>query len=275
MSELYFLAGDLKSKTGNLNEAIFYNAEARKIAEIYPDIAAKKLEEKAFPDLDIRIGSLFNEALYWFWMWELDEARITFLKVVDLSGKADDRRCLVGSLCYLALLSAYRGYQEEAYALERRANKSLNKKPDEVDETFNFISWSKGYGPLVLGEMYRKLGNTQRAFSMYQASMEYAQEINHTLIKANSLSGYAEVYREKKEFENSLSLHIEAIEILENIGAKTDLAESYYRLGLTYQEMGETEKGFKSFQEAIRLFANMEAPKQVERVRKSMQNLQQ
>jgi hypothetical protein len=49
------------------------------------------------------------------------------------------------------------------------------------------------------------------------------------------------------------------------------LAEAYYQCGLTYQVIDEIEKSNKNFQEAIRLFTEMDAPKQVERVRRSME----
>ena len=39
--------------------------------------------------------------------------------------------------------------------------------------------------------------------------------------------------------------------------------------GLTYQKMGETEKSHTNFNEAIRLFNEMEAPKQIEKVKKA------
>ncbi|MCC3469331.1 MAG: tetratricopeptide repeat protein [Microcoleus sp. PH2017_06_SFM_O_A] len=51
--------------------------------------------------------------------------------------------------------------------------------------------------------------------------------------------------------------------------AKCDLAEAHYQLALTYQKMGDAEKSQTPFQEAIRLFNAMEAPNQVEKVRKA------
>ncbi|MEI3651998.1 MAG: hypothetical protein V6D39_18910 [Dolichospermum lemmermannii FEM_B0920] len=39
--------------------------------------------------------------------------------------------------------------------------------------------------------------------------------------------------------------------------------------GLTYQKIGETEKSHTNFNEAIRLFKEMEATKQIEKVKKA------
>jgi pentatricopeptide repeat protein len=58
---------------------------------------------------------------------------------------------------------------------------------------------------------------------------------------------------------------------LDKIGAKRDLAEAYYQLGLTYQKMVEALNSQGNFDNAIRLFSKMEAPKQVEKMRQSIE----
>ncbi|MCT7953007.1 tetratricopeptide repeat protein [Ancylothrix sp. C2] len=76
--------------------------------------------------------------------------------------------------------------------------------------------------------------------------------------------------RYNKDFNQAISLHEESIKINHEIGAKCDLADSYYQLGLTYQEMGDISKSLENFNNAIRLFREMEAPKQVEKVRQAI-----
>ena len=71
--------------TGNLHEAISYNKAAKEIADFYPDIAVKNIKVKAFPHLDIRIATMFNEALYKFWIWEIDEATTLFEEVMKFT----------------------------------------------------------------------------------------------------------------------------------------------------------------------------------------------
>jgi tetratricopeptide (TPR) repeat protein len=80
-------------------------------------------------------------------------------------------------------------------------------------------------------------------------------------------------YRQLLDFKTAVLYHVRAVHILEEIDAKTDLAEAYYQSGLTAQVMGEHDKSSKFFREAIRLFTEMEAPKQVERVRRSMEGI--
>jgi hypothetical protein len=50
------------------------------------------------------------------------------------------------------------------------------------------------------------------------------------------------------------------------------LGEVLYQLGLTYQAIGKAEQSQENFQKAILLFSEMEAPKQIERVRQSMRS---
>jgi hypothetical protein len=50
------------------------------------------------------------------------------------------------------------------------------------------------------------------------------------------------------------------------------LAEGYYQQELTYQKMADVQKSQENFDNAIRLFSEMEAPKQVEKVRRWMES---
>ena len=55
----------------------------------------------------------------------------------------------------------------------------------------------------------------------------------------------------------------------EMLPAKFLLAESVFQLGLTYQAMGEHDQAEEYKTKALELFAQMEAPKQIERVNKA------
>ena len=55
------------------------------------------------------------------------------------------------------------------------------------------------------------------------------------------------------------------------IGAKCDLAEAYFQLGLTYQAMGEYDQAEEYKAKALELFAQIEAPKQCDRVNKAFE----
>ena len=64
----------------------------------------------------------------------------------------------------------------------------------------------------------------------------------------------------------------EAAEIIDSIGSKFDLADSYYRRGLTYRAIGATEKSRNYFKKSIDIFTEMDAPKQVKRVKYTLEH---
>lgn len=74
----------------------------------------------------------------------------------------------------------------------------------------------------------------------------------------------------KNDYNQAIKLYEESIAINQDIGAKCDLAEAYYQLALTYQQMGDRENSKPNFDNAIQLFTEIEAPRQVERVIKSI-----
>jgi tetratricopeptide (TPR) repeat protein len=121
-------------------------------------------------------------------------------------------------------------------------------------------------------QAYKNLGEIDKAFEMYLKTLQFSNERHYTQLKAKAMYSMAELYRNQQDFSLSISENLKAIVMLKEIGACYALAEAHYQLGLTYQAMGEAGESYESFQEAIRLFSEMEAPKQVERVRKSMQN---
>jgi len=164
---------------------------------------------------------------------------------------------------FLSYLHIHLGNKEKAFELIQEYDEKVS------DAVLN--SWIRGICLVLIGFVYKELGNTSKSVEKFHRSLSYAKESNYSKVEGLSLMGLAEVCRNQKEFSTALSHHLESIRILD-YGAKCDLPEAYYQLGLTYQAMEETEKSDENFQEAIRLFGEMEAPKQVDRVRQSMQN---
>ncbi|MDB9516619.1 tetratricopeptide repeat protein [Roseofilum reptotaenium CS-1145] len=84
------------------------------------------------------------------------------------------------------------------------------------------------------------------------------------------MTGLGELSQLQNDYETAFSYHTQAIAILEKLGAKCDLAEAYYQLGLTYQETGELAQSQDDFNRAIKLWEQINAPKQMARVRESI-----
>jgi tetratricopeptide (TPR) repeat protein len=161
-------------------------------------------------------------------------------------------------------LKSLLNFNEEAYNYADYTYRQLTNHYNMWD------SWSKGYTLLFLGMTYRNLKEIKKSFEIYNRAIAYAQDSNYTQVKAKALTGLGELYRMQGEFATALTHHQESIEILEYIGAKCDLAEAYYQQALTYQQMGDRENSKPNFDNAIKLFEEIEAPRQVERVIKSI-----
>lgn len=164
-------------------------------------------------------------------------------------------------LCCLSLLHSYLSSPIKASRVAEEAYSKL-----EVSQR---DSWSKGYSLLFLGITYKNIKNTERAFEMYNKAIAFAVASKYAQVKAKALIGLAELYRIQQDFDKALSHHLESIELLDKIGAKCDLAEAYFQFGLTYQAMDEAEQSLVYRDKALKFFTEIEAPKQIERVKQA------
>jgi len=246
---IYNILGDLYWLTGNIHSSIESHRKSEQIAVIIQDIALETV-------------SYFNTGLCYIDLLDIQPAVEIFEKVICLSESTDYTKYAEQSWYCLAFLKSFLGFGKEAFYLAEKSQNAIIKD--------KWSSWALGYRLLFLGQTYNNLEEHEKSFNMYHAAIAYAQESHYTQVKAKALSGMAELYREQGEFATALSHHSESIELLEKIGAKCDLAEAHYQLALTYQKMGEAEKSQTAFQKAIRLFNEMEAPNQVEKVRKAI-----
>jgi len=202
-------------------------------------------------------------------VWELDEAKNLFNHVLVLSetenppwSKTTARITALFCLAFVySCLEAKEKYLE-IIKLSSQAYETIIK-PD-----YNHI-WRRANGLFYLGKVFMNLGDINRAFEIYCQAIEFTEASGYTQVKAKVLTSLAELYRLKQDFNIAISNHFKSIEFLSKIGAKCDLAEAYFQLGLTYQAMGEHDQAKEYKAKALELFAQMEAPKQIERVNKA------
>jgi len=265
LSLLYNLLGISYWITGAMNAAIECHNLSFKAAE--RTLSSINLS----PSIDFyakrrKTWSLFNTGLCKIDLWELENAVKFFQEIEFICNNPNDlEKGLYKKKDYLyclAFLNSCLGFKESALSYAKQAEVVIHK----IDKS----SWSQGYSLLFLGLTYKNLGEPEKSFEMFRQAIAFAEKIHYTQVKAKALSGMAELYREQSDFTTALSHHSESIELLDKIGAKCDLAEAHYQRALTYQKMGDAEKSQTAFQEAIRLFNEMEAPKQVEKVRKAI-----
>ena len=246
LSSLHNILGDIYWLTGDIQNSIESHERSRIIAT-------------EFHLLSFEIVSFLNIGLCQIDLLESEKGIALFQKVISMAENTDNHRFAVESYYCLAFLKSCLNLKYESLEF-------VNKSSASAD----FSAWSLGYKLLFLGQTYKNLKEVDKSFEMYREAIQFAEDTHYTQVRAKALYGLAELYRGQEDFTTALSHHLESIELLDQIGAKCDLAEAYYQLAFTYQKMGDAEKSMTAFQEAIRLFTEMEAPKQVEKVRKAI-----
>ncbi|MCC3435987.1 MAG: tetratricopeptide repeat protein [Microcoleus sp. PH2017_05_CCC_O_A] len=250
LSRIYNILGDLYWLTGSIDRAI----QSHKISK---NIAID------FNIIGLNIVSYFNIGLCKLELGEIEDAISYFESANLLAENNSYHRHTVGSWFCLAFCYSCLGVPSKALEFTEKVKESEEFKIKLLN------SWATGYSLLFMGLTYKNLGEPAKSFEMFRQAIAFAEKTHYTQVKAKALSGLAELYREQSDFTTALSHHSESIALLEKIGAKCDLAEAHYQRALTYQKMGDAEKSQTPFQEAIRLFNAMEAPNQVEKVRKA------
>ena len=278
-ARLYNILGYIEGLRGHIYQAINHHKECKSIAEKTKKIY---IDSEQSPELDfdlyqlyrLPIVSLFNQGLCYLDIGDLGQSYLLFEETIfTLSNKeifliTKETQLYqdyfyhleLGSYVYLALINSYWGNTETTLSY---INKSEPLKPKSM-------IWTQGYTFLCLGTAYKNINETLKSFQMYNQAISFSEETNFTQVKAKALTGLGELYRIQGEFTTALTHHQESIEILEYIGAQCDLAEAYYQQALTYQQMGDRENSKPNFDKAIKLFEEIEAPRRVERVIKSI-----
>jgi tetratricopeptide (TPR) repeat protein len=250
LSRLYNILGDCYWLAGRINEATQSHQTS---GEIAAKCNLKRLE----------LASIFNMALCKEDLWEFQEAIELYRRVLSRAEEIGDGKLQKQALYGLAHIYSYSNGDREKVA-------RLIERVQEESEEVQLGVRSFGYKLYAVGFSFGYIGMIDQAVEMYRRAILYSERSGFVHLKGMSLTGLAVVFRDKKEYEKAFFYHVEAIELLNKIGAINNLAKAYHQMGLTYQEIGEADPSNDNFQEAIRLFTEMKAPKQVERVRRSM-----
>ncbi|MCC3593381.1 MAG: tetratricopeptide repeat protein [Microcoleus sp. PH2017_28_MFU_U_A] len=262
---LYNLLGDLYWLIGSIKAAIEFQSLSLNTVE--KSLLHMKITDSRYVEMQrLKIWSLFNTGLCKIDLGEIEAAIIIFKKL-ELSVNVNNAhengvyKNIKDFLYCLAFLNSCLDFKEIAMSYTKQAEAIIYK--------IDYSCCSQGYSLLFMGLTYKNLGEVDKSFEMFHQAIAFAEKTHYTQVKAKALSGMAELYREQSDFTTALSHHSESIALLDKIGAKCDLAEAHYQRALTHQKMGDAKKSQTLFQEAIRLFNEMEAPKQVEKVRQA------
>ncbi len=211
-----------------------------------------------------KISILFNTALCKIDLWEIEEAKHYFNQVCYLAEQSSNfEDYIIYSQGCLAFLNSCSDLKAEAFQIAENTCIAISTSN-------SLTSWGIGHNLVILGLTYKNLGYLEKSRNICQQVILDSEANKFTQVKAKAITCLAELDREEEEFSQAISNHLEAIEMLYQIGAKCDLAEAYYQIALTYQQMGETEQSCQRMEQAIALFNEMQAPKQIEKVRKAL-----
>ncbi len=270
-SILYDNLGDVYIAIGNISEAFKCNEELGKIGDYYSLRSVKT-------------NSLIRTALCKIKLWELEQALelIERARVLNRNSEHEsipemirfyfanyEGRSIIIDF-YLAFLKSSLDFSELRKDILQFAEATEIKLLTSTDL---ISSRNKGYGFVLLGATYRNLECFDKASQIYSIALSFAKESHYIQVEAMALNGLAELNRKQKNIDESIKLHLDSLEIFRRINSKCELADAHYQVGITYQSIGDIDKCNENFQEAIRIFTEMEAPKQVERVRRSMNGL--
>ena len=217
----------------------------------------------------LEIDSLLSLGLYNIDLWELETAEIQLDLVIGLGQNTDHHRWAEKATVCLSLVKSYLGKREEAFALAERIYRLIveGQSPQYKGRFAYFIQ--------RLGQTYANLGELSTAFELYERAIAYVESGHYRQVRANALSGLAEVYRLQGNDQAAFPRHNEAIEILEDIGARCDLAEAHCQLGLTLLKFGDDgSQALEHFAQSLQLFTDIGASRQVDRVRGMTDELQ-
>ena len=272
LAQLYRIVGYSQNQLGNVHEAISSHNLSQQVSSFY----FKTIE---FDPRDInhfRMGNMMyaccvNVGLCYLELWDINSAD-KFFKEGSILAKiylSKDNALTTINSCQ-ALVKSILSISDhtlfnDAYSLVNDTYQKIRLR------TFPVHIWSKIYVPFFLAKAFNILGDTDRSMEMYHAALSISLQRNYTQAKANILSGIGEVHRKSQTFDLALSHHHEAIEILDFLEAKSHLGEAYFQFGLTYQAMGEHDQAETYKAKALKLFGQMEAPKQIERVKQAFE----
>jgi len=107
---------------------------------------------------------------------------------------------------------------------------------------------------------------------MYELNYQYCDAQAFFQIRGKSLTALGAIARMQGQYENSLDYLERAITGLRKVWAYSDLPEAYFQCALAHKEMDNFAKSKKCFDTALEMWEplQMDAPKQIIRVRKAM-----
>lgn len=270
ISELYNILGDLYWINGKINAAIECQEKTIDLATKALKSLVPKPENKhtVYYFRMLEVDSLLSIGLYKIDLWELEAAANLFERVIYLAENTAHHSWAQKACICLALVNSY--LQQHELQRHEIALSLADEAYQNITTELNIKNNGRiSYFLQILGQTYVNLKDFSKANEMFARALDFAQKSHYTQVEAKTLNGLAKIYCHQSKFELALTSHLKAIELLDNIDAKCDLAEVYFQLGLTYQRIENFIDSKINLDKAIKLFAEIEAPQQIKRVKRT------
>lgn len=260
LNGLYHWMGNINWGKGNIHYALEYQEKAKSALERCKNC---HIEDYNFSVESRFVLYLFNVGLYKIYLWELGSAIYQFEEAIAFSIKNKNDGRTLKSESFMAFAKAAIGQKDEALKLaEKSFQKILSGNHGEIIH-FGFYLW-------ILGRTFRLLEKYEAAIEAFEkSSLDNFYEDN-AQARARLLYGLAEVDLDNGNFESSMKKCQESVNLLRSIGAKSDLAEAYFQLGNSKRLMDDSIGSSDAYSNAIKIFEEMQAPRQIERVKEKL-----
>lgn len=135
-----------------------------------------------------------------------------------------------------------------------------------VNRSIPMSRGGKGFALSYLGFISVINRRFDQSLAIYSTTLQFSHEISHRPLECKALCGLAETYRKMGDLAKAQEYCSQAKNLLIQIDSKSDLAKILVEEALIAREIGQHSYQ-DNFEKAIALFTELNAPKQIERVR--------
>ena len=257
----------VKSFRGSLH---FFSGELQKSVLEF-EASIKIIEQINSPQLIFfLLSNVFQVFTCKLELGEIDEAIVLIKPYIDNI----DRYKYVNHPLIQQLFSAYpQLVQSFILAMELKHDASIALAEETYEAITNrplsMFDTSRGCACLYLGFVCVMNKRFEQALKIYNTALKFSCKTSHRQLEGKAMYGLAETYRNIGDLPKAKEFCLQAKDILTKIESKLDLAKVLVEEALIAREM--QEHGYDdNFEKAIALFTELNAPKQVARVRKLM-----
>jgi diguanylate cyclase (GGDEF)-like protein len=126
---------------------------------------------------------------------------------------------------------------------------------------YESVGDEKGQGIVLnaLGNVYRKLGDGEKARERFERALAIAERSRHTALTIGALVNLAEIEAGEKRWTEALALNRRALALAREAGSRDSVAVCLNNIGDALRESGDLEGALSHYRESMRLFEEMKA----------------